>query len=44
MEIQKGRPNNSAVLHYWFPPRFPLFNLRKFENAEKSTVESCRMN
>ena len=45
IEIQKGGPNNSAVLQNWFPQeiKIPLFNLRKFEKTEKSTAESCRM-
>ena len=46
MEIQKGRPNNSATLQNWFPPkkiRSPFFNFWEFENSEKTTPESCRM-
>ena len=45
IEIQKGGPNNSAVLQNWFPLeiRSPLFNLGKFKKTDKSTVESCSM-
>ena len=38
IEMQKGGPNNSDILQNWFP----LFNLWKFQNPEKSTPESCR--
>ena len=45
IEIQKGWPNDSAVLQNWFPQeiRSPLFHLRKFKKNDKSTAESCRM-
>ena len=45
IEIQKGGPNNSEILHNWFPPeiRSPFFNLYKFENPERSTAESYKM-
>ena len=36
--MQKGGPNNSDILQNWFP----LFNLWKFQDPEKSTPESCR--
>ena len=40
-----GGPNNSDILQNWFPPeiRYPLFNLYKFENPERSTPESYKM-
>ena len=45
IEIQKGRPDNSDFLQNILPPeiRFPLFNFKKFQDTEKSTPESCRM-
>ena len=45
LEIQKGRPNNWAILQYWLPQeiRSLIFNFWKFETFEKSTPESCRM-
>ena len=45
IEIQKGGPNNLAILQNWFPPeiRSPFFNLQKFENPERSTAESYKM-
>ena len=38
-------PDNSDILQNWFPPeiRYPLFNLYKFENPERSTPESYKM-
>ena len=44
-EIQKGGPNNSDFLQNWFPPEIssPLFNLYKFQDSEKRTPESWRM-
>ena len=39
IEIQKGGPNNSNILQNWFP----LFNLSKFQDSEKSLPHSCRM-
>ena len=45
IEIQNGGPNNSDILQNWLPQeiRFPLFNLKKFQDSEKNTPESCRM-
>ena len=45
IQIEKGRPNNSDFLQNWFPPEIksPLFNLKKFQDSEKSTAESSRM-
>ena len=45
IEIQNGGPNNSDFLQNWFPPeiRSPLFNLQKFQDFEKITLELCRM-
>ena len=45
IEIQKGGPNNSDFLQNWLPQeiRSPLFNLLKFQDSEKRTPESCRM-
>ena len=45
IEIQKGGPNNSDILQNWFPLeiRSPLLNLQKFENPERSTSESYKM-
>ena len=42
---RRGGLNSSDILENWFPPeiRSPLFNLYKFENPEKSTPESCRI-
>ena len=41
----QGGPNNTNFLQNWFPPeiRSPVFNLKKFEDSEKSTPQSCRM-
>ena len=46
IQIQKGGPNNSDFLQNWFhlKIRSPLFNLQKFQDSEKKTPESCRMN
>ena len=45
IEIQNGVPNNSDILQNWFPPevRSTLFNLKKFENPERSTPQSYKM-
>ena len=45
IEIQNGGPNISDFLQNWFPPeiRPPLFNLYKFQDYAKSTLESSRM-
>ena len=45
IEIHKGGPNNSEILENWFFPEisFPLFNLQKFENPEKSNSKSNKM-
>ena len=45
IEIQEGGPNNSDILQNWFLPeiRSPLFNWYKFENPERSTPESYKM-
>ena len=43
--MQKEGPNNSVVLQNcsFQEIRSTLFNLRKFQNLDKSTTESCRM-
>ena len=45
IELQKEGPNSSDFLQNWFPPeiRSPLFNLKKFQDSEKGTPESCGM-
>ena len=45
IQIQKGGPNNSDFLQNWFSPEiwYPVCNLYKFQDSEKSTPESCRM-
>ena len=42
IEIEKGGPNNSHILQNWFLPeiRSPLFNLYKFEKADRNSPES----
>ena len=44
IEIQDEGPSNSDFLQNWFPPeiRSPLFNLKKFQNSDKGSSESCR--
>ena len=43
--IQKRGPNHWGILKNWFLPkiRSPLFNLKKFENPDRSTPESYKM-
>ena len=45
IEIQTGGRNNSDFLQNSFPPeiRSSLFNLKKFQDSEKSIPESCWM-
>ena len=45
IQTQKGGTNNSDFLQNWFIPEimFPFFNLQKFQDFEKITLESCRM-
>ena len=45
IEKQYGGQNTSDFLQNWFLPeiRSPFFNLKKFQDSEKSTPESCRM-
>ena len=45
IKIQKGGRNNSDFLQNWFSPeiRSSLFNLKKFQDSEKSTIESSSM-
>ena len=45
IELQKEGSNSSDFLQNWFPPeiRPPLFNLKKFQDSEKGTPESCGM-
>ena len=44
-KYRSGGPNNSDFLQNWFPLeiRSPLFNLKKFQDFQKSTPPSCRM-
>ena len=45
IEIQNRGENNLNFLENWFPQeiRSSLFNLQKFQDSEKATLESCRM-
>ena len=45
IELQNEGPNSSDFLPNWLPPeiRSLLFNLKKFEDSEKGTPESCGM-
>ena len=45
IEIQNRRTNNWDFLQNWFSweIRSPLFNMKKFQNSEKSAPESCRI-
>ena len=45
IEKQYGGQNTSDFLQNCFLPeiRSPFFNLKKFQDSEKSTPESCRM-
>ena len=41
--MQNRAADNSDILKNWFPSeiRSPLFDFKKFEDSEKSTIESC---
>ena len=43
-ELQKDGPNNWVILRNWFAPEIKssLFNLKKFKDSEKTTLESCK--